>query len=929
MYSLTQRPTRLLVQTGSADIDELYLGGCKVSDSCFAVCYNDCECLLSDGVSSCLQTLLPPAHVNCSVDMVMSDAQVLGCPDVVGGNTTAVTPPTASISTTIDFDNDKISCEQMPDIFEKQMNCTMQSRVTAHNGDYADLSITAICDHNDDKNVRSASNCYCSVTVTDANGQSPSKCSCSVCPGGYGTNPFIVECESDYVVAECSSIDCTGSCNGSCKSACKLSGSDCPLPCSNATTETAVSAFPFTLTYSPVPASLPDVVMLEQLTIETASYIEEFHRDAYQATPVGFDRAETIFMNFVAPNQVNFESTFYFLPTSEAVGVPVKQELTNGLYALFSGPSILEYLSRLAGLPDTNVFRGTTTVQFVQTLPPLPPPPVGDNTTDTNVTKTMAPTDTPTMAPNATVVPPVNETETPKPSPTKAPLQEGNETSAPTLAPNTTMSPTLSQPISSPNETSAPTAYSSTLSPTTEDLSPGSNETYAPTLSPTSRVTLGPNETYAPTISFMSNETLGPNETYAPTLSPMSNETLGPNETYAPTPPLDDESLTEPPVATPVTPPTTPPSPTTDPQTHNFTGLSMRLTGMNALTTASRSAFETATEEFYKKGMESSAGSSSVQRRLQDIADFDTSVTVTGEQPDNTGNTIIYNQVLTFTTIGSNISESAARDALLNPLSSEDGKQEYLALLRGSSEEFEDVTSVDSPSLPESDRSVSPASDDDSDGSSSIVLIVAIVCSLCFCCCVCACVGMVFFRNKDGGGKNSGFDDGLGAIGGTDDTYGGGGDTYGGGGGGGNYDIYDAPGVTTNQEERGHDAFVDEAGVGRDDYRMSRAFEGGDFFGADDDDGHRDDGLEFGGSNHQEENLEFGNDMDESESTSGYSDEDDETSGLNSGSVSGSGSYSGSESGSGSGSESGSVSGDESGSEEPHSTGDAGEWGLA
>ena len=209
--------------------------------------------------------------------------------------------------------------------------------------------------------------------------------------------------------------------------------------------------------------------------------------------------------------------------------------------------------------------------------------------------------------------------------------------------------------------------------------------------------------------------------------------------------------------------------------------------GLNSLPPAARAAFESATEKFYRKRILSSIEPSSVQRRLQDMTSFDTNVTVTGEQPDSTGNTVIYDQVLHLTTAEGTIDEAAARNEILSPLSTDDGKQEYLAFLRNSSQSFEGVTSVDPPLVPGSDRSTDAGSDEDSGGISTLVFIVVIIFgSLCFCCCLCAAISLLFLRGG-GNNKKSAAEDDPGAMGGADEDYG--------GGGGGGYDTYDTPGI--------------------------------------------------------------------------------------------------------------------------------------
>lgn len=126
----------------------------------------------------------------------------------------------------------------------------------------------------------------------------------------------------------------------------------------------SVMADPFTLTYTLETAGTPDDLMLSELTLVTQGYIDEFHRNAYEGSPVIFDRAETTFVNFTSPNQVDFETTFFFMPAAQ---VPSATELNTGMALIFNGAPLQDYIDRLVRLPSPNVFRGTTDVDFQTT----------------------------------------------------------------------------------------------------------------------------------------------------------------------------------------------------------------------------------------------------------------------------------------------------------------------------------------------------------------------------------------------------------------------------------------------------------------------------------------------------------------------------------------------------------------------------------
>lgn len=175
-------------------------------------------------------------------------------------------------------------------------------------------------------------------------------------------------------------------------------------------------------------------------------------------------------------------------------------------------------------------------------------------------------------------------------------------------------------------------------------------------------------------------------------------------------------------------------------QSHSFEGLVIRLAGAKRLTAKSRAAFELAAKEFYLLIFAIDKD----RRRLQDfsLADFDTVVTVAGEEPDSTGNTITYNQTVTFVSSGGYIDESTALLLLQAPLSEEESKQELVTLLKEKDEVFKSVTKVESQQDLASQRdndapTESPVQNEDSSesGRGNSVLIGCIVGVLCLCFC--------------------------------------------------------------------------------------------------------------------------------------------------------------------------------------------------
>ena len=174
----------------------------------------------------------------------------------------------------------------------------------------------------------------------------------------------------------------------------------------------SVTIDPFTLSYTLDPTGTVEDYMLDQLTLETLSYIDEVHRNAYADTPVVFDRAETVMKNFTEPNQVDFETTFFFMPAAQ---VPSASELLTGMELIFDGAPAENYIARLKALPSPNVFRGTTAVEFQPTsevtrtpeATPTAPSTATDGATAGSATTTGA-DDRP-----ATAIPPMPTFDTP------------------------------------------------------------------------------------------------------------------------------------------------------------------------------------------------------------------------------------------------------------------------------------------------------------------------------------------------------------------------------------------------------------------------------------------------------------------------------------------------------------------------------------
>jgi len=714
------------------------------------------------------------------------------------------------------------------------LTCNTETRVTAPDGEYSDMAISVDCANKDTTDFRSNhSKCTCSVVLLDDQGRIKSGCSCDICPFGYGRSPVIVDCQEDFIVAQCTSIDCDHGCNGACESDCTLSGSECTLPCQDSqftsttaptslfldTNETFIQTVPPSIMSNETLS--PTTVDNETETLAPTTSLDFNETDVptlappvTEGTVLGDNETETLaptevlnttlldtnetnrFAPTVPPTSINGtllgnNGTDTLIPTpSPNMTFPGANETETfepkipptGINGTLRGDNETETLSPFPNvtLPDTNE---------TEILPPTAPPTginvnsPGDNETetlvpstipnstlpDTNETEsnvpTLAPTiingtdnetgtSIPTEAPNMTL-PDTNEIETSAPtiSP-NATLPDTNQTGAPTVSPKATLpdanetktnAPTVSPNATLPNanetETNAPTVSPNATLPNANET-----ETNAPTVSPnatlpnaneteTNAPTVSPNATLPDTNGLETNApTVAPNSTFldsedgnttmptmAPTgaLIPESDDddtaapSIAPNVSLPGTPTLSpsvsDAAETMAPVALPSTVPTPLPStpPTTTPavetksevQVYEFTGISMRLTGvgLTPLTAETKTVFEAVTEDFYRNAYRSARA----RRRLQFVESFDTDVTVIRDRVDSTGNTITYDQTLSFTAEMGSLDEIFAADILLVPLSGKELQQIYLQALKTGNEAFGGVTAVTTPSLPE------------------------------------------------------------------------------------------------------------------------------------------------------------------------------------------------------------------------------------
>ena len=149
--------------------------------------------------------------------------------------------------------------------------------------------------------------------------------------------------------------------------------------------------------------------------------------------------------------------------------------------------------------------------------------------------------------------------------------------------------------------------------------------------------------------------------------------------------------------------------------------------------------------------MENFSPAASSRRRLQNVAfvTFDTEVRAKDEDFDATGNTIIYDQFIKFSTIGDALTEDQGGDLLLFYLTDTQKKNQYLEMLKTAHPDFESVTEIN-PATSRSTGSTGGGDDDDGFEFSTMWIIIIAVGGAILCCCFCALlIALCNARNKD------------------------------------------------------------------------------------------------------------------------------------------------------------------------------------
>ena len=156
----------------------------------------------------------------------------------------------------------------------------------------------------------------------------------------------------------------------------------------------------------------------------------------------------------------------------------------------------------------------------------------------------------------------------------------------------------------------------------------------------------------------------------------------------------------------------------------------MRLQGSGQLNAEQMALLTETIEDFYRTVYQRPMANA--RRSLEDVSlsNFDTNVTITGQSWNNLGNTIMYNQSVSFVSNSTDVvEESQVRERLMEPLSRGDQSQTFLELLQDRHPDFQNITGIES----DTRLKLSSAMKDSSNGLFALI-VSAIMVSTLICC---------------------------------------------------------------------------------------------------------------------------------------------------------------------------------------------------
>lgn len=630
----------------------------------------------------------------------------------------------------VDFTAVSDSCRYDDEGFsDPKLYCNVTTRFSGANGTYVDVDVALECDSSQSTvSFRQAENCLCSAVMTDQVGQ-VKNCTCSVCSVGFGDNPIYFECEEDALVDECSVLDCDYRCNGPCKDSCETSGDSCLL-CVNTTEEIPPSGTPNTNENV-----LEEVVFYENnsgcsknldrmtCTNTTTVTAKDGSRSNIEvsvecdALPLGmWDYREST--NCICSVNVT-DQLGQSGQNCECAVCPTGFGATP-ISLICHGSSVVGGCSRV----DCNAkCEGTCDHECEsagEDCPMCIPPVVLDRNTTvdecrTTSTQLICNRETRVTSPDNTTFSDMDiEVQCALTAPGDYNFQNSTNCTCSVNVTDHTGNPRNcecsicpdnfgSNPISIQCQNDHVVGECSSLDCNSECNGSCNNGC----------------------------EDAGPECRLCTVQNPNAQN---PNVTI-PVKPGTDFLVTPTPSVQPVA--TTAPLSTQEEQTYSYTGFTVRLEGGKQINSVTKVTFARTTEAFYRSVFQTQ--SAPQRRQLQDLSfsSFDTTVRATEENLDAMGNTITYDQSITFHTEAGFLAEDQARDLLLKQLTDGVTKQQYMDMLHEAHPDFLSIIEVN----PKNPRS----GGDDSGGLDLLIIILLAVGVLVCCCC---CVASLILRKR-------------------------------------------------------------------------------------------------------------------------------------------------------------------------------------
>lgn len=619
--------------------------------------------------------------------------------------------------------------------------CRTEGEVVSPNGTAIDFVVEIVCGRvagasfPDTFLDKEAAGCICEITTLG--GEDNRKCQCNVCDYDFGVGPLAIECSDDYLIENCTSVDCNTHCDGPCVGDCEQSGLDCPICAEPILLEDLLPGCSSTSDFEDILECIEDFsdpsCYFEDVEIGTvvdcvAEPWQSF-TDVSDSTPLISETVGLCFEDVISCINEKVDDLFMGQPNcTRDSGLALTQCLIANKDACAPTCANRNETYAFGGLVEDDL--GTCTNVTSSLFDPMCEM-ISCCTICTSELEMLA----------SCIASDVLELEEACDLPCGGGTNRVRRlSSVPDLLITESAEVSFSRCYNPEDSLTKDMSFWANLADCvvaeTFSLFDTLESTPSPTEQPTSSPTL--NSTGEPTTITTSAPSLATSiPSDVPSLVPT--ESLSSSPTHSPT----TSTPTESPSAAPTTSlPTqfTTLAPTQDLIDYSYTNLEMRLEGATKdLTEASRIAFESGTEEFYASTI---TGTPARRRLLVSFDAFRTDVTAKGENLDTQGMTIRYEQVVSFRLAAGQLSEGEMQQYLLNLINEE--QQNYIQVLRNKDQDFDTVQSSNA-------RTTDLGSSDDDAflglSTTQLIIYILVIC-LVPCCCFAMCIWMKRYREN-------------------------------------------------------------------------------------------------------------------------------------------------------------------------------------